>query len=34
MAKLKARLRKFGIEHTTIQFECEACEQGANLPVA
>jgi cobalt-zinc-cadmium efflux system protein len=31
MAELKARLKKFGIEHTTIQFECEACGQGANL---
>ena len=28
MTELKARLRKFGIEHTTIQFECEACGQG------
>ncbi len=34
MAELKARLQKFGIEHTTIQFECEACEQGANLTAA
>ncbi len=31
MTELKARLRKFGIEHTTIQFECEACGQGAHL---
>lgn len=31
MAELKARLRKFGIEHTTIQFECAACGQGAHL---
>jgi cobalt-zinc-cadmium efflux system protein len=28
MAELKARLRKYGIEHTTIQFECVACGQG------
>lgn len=29
MAELKARLRqRFGIEHTTIQFECAACGQG------
>lgn len=28
MAEMKARLKKFGIEHTTIQFECEACGQG------
>ena len=34
MAELKARLKKFGIEHTTIQFECEACGQGANLSVS
>lgn len=34
MTELKARLRKFGIEHTTIQFECAACGQGANLSVA
>ena len=34
MADLKTRLKKFGIEHTTIQFECEACGQGANLSVA
>ncbi len=31
MTELKARLAKFGIQHTTIQFECEACGQGANL---
>lgn len=31
MAELKARLAKFGIEHTTIQFECEACGQGKNV---
>ena len=31
MAELKQRLSKFGIEHTTIQFECSACGQGANL---
>jgi len=31
MAELKARLKKFGIEHTTIQFECAACGQGAHL---
>jgi len=31
MTELKARLRKFGIEHTTIQFECAACGQGAAL---
>jgi cobalt-zinc-cadmium efflux system protein len=34
MAEIKARLKKFGIKHTTIQFECEACGQGANLSVA
>lgn len=34
MAEIKKRLKKFGIEHTTIQFECEACGQGANLSVA
>lgn len=34
MAELKARLRKFGIEHTTIQFECAACGQGRNLSAA
>jgi cobalt-zinc-cadmium efflux system protein len=31
MAELKSRLSKFGIEHTTIQFEREACGQGGNL---
>jgi cobalt-zinc-cadmium efflux system protein len=31
MTELKARLKKFGIEHTTIQFECEACGQGATF---
>lgn len=31
MAELKARLMKFGIQHTTIQFECVACGQGAHL---
>lgn len=34
MAEIKKRLKKFGIEHTTIQFECEACGQGANLSVS
>lgn len=34
MAEIKARLKKFGIEHTTIQFECEACGQGKHLSVA
>jgi cobalt-zinc-cadmium efflux system protein len=34
MAEIKKRLKKFGIEHTTIQFECEACGQGTNLSVA
>ena len=29
MAELKERLAHFGIEHTTIQFECAACGQGA-----
>ena len=30
MAGLKRTLSEgFGIEHTTIQFECERCEQGA-----
>ncbi len=28
MNELKARLRSFGIEHTTIQFECCNCGQG------
>jgi cobalt-zinc-cadmium efflux system protein len=31
IAELKKRLAHFGIEHTTIQLECEACGQGANL---
>ena len=31
MTELKARLRQFGIKHTTIQLECEACGQGGNL---
>ena len=34
MAELKKRLKKFGIEHVTIQLECEACGQGDNLSVA
>jgi cobalt-zinc-cadmium efflux system protein len=34
MTELKARLRQFGIEHTTIQFECAACGQGSDLSVA
>ncbi len=34
MAELKARLSKFGVEHTTIQSECVACGQGANLSTA
>ncbi|NCP88229.1 MAG: hypothetical protein CO094_13590 [Anaerolineae bacterium CG_4_9_14_3_um_filter_57_17] len=34
MTELKKRLAKFGIEHTTIQFECAACGQGSNLSVA
>jgi cobalt-zinc-cadmium efflux system protein len=30
MDELKSRLRRrFGVEHTTIQFECAHCEQGA-----
>ncbi len=33
MAALKYTLREqFGIEHTTIQFECAGCEQGLCLP--
>ena len=28
MAELKRRLSTFGLEHTTIQFECSSCEQG------
>jgi cobalt-zinc-cadmium efflux system protein len=31
MAEIKTRLKKFGIEHTTLQFECAACGQGVNL---
>ena len=31
MTELKARLKKFGIEHTTIQLECAACGQGKHL---
>jgi len=31
MAELKRRLSDFGIEHTTIQFECATCGQGARL---
>ncbi len=31
MAELKARLSQFGIEHTTIQFECHACGQDINV---
>ena len=34
MAELKSRLSRLGVEHTTIQFECEACGQGANLSTA
>jgi cobalt-zinc-cadmium efflux system protein len=34
LTEIKARLKKFGIEHTTIQFECDACGQGVNLKVA
>jgi cobalt-zinc-cadmium efflux system protein len=30
MRELKLRLQStFGVEHTTIQFECARCEQGA-----
>ena len=32
MAELKKRLARFGIEHTTIQFECGNCGQGAVIP--
>lgn len=28
MAEIKARLKKFEVEHTTIQFECKSCRQG------
>lgn len=31
MLELKARLAQFGIEHTTIQFECAVCGQGEHL---
>jgi cobalt-zinc-cadmium efflux system protein len=31
MADLKRRLLRFGIEHTTIQFECAACGQGRTI---
>ena len=32
MSELKQRLQtNFGIEHTTIQFECAACGQGSAL---
>jgi cobalt-zinc-cadmium efflux system protein len=34
IAELKKRLAHFGIEHTTLQLECEACGQGGNLSVA
>lgn len=34
MAELKARLAKFGIEHTTIQLECASCGQGRVVCVA
>ncbi len=34
MAELKNRLSKFGIEHTTIQFECNNCGQGKPAPQA
>ena len=34
MAEIKSRLAKFGIEHTTIQLECEACEQGTHLSIS
>ncbi|MEX1248773.1 MAG: cation diffusion facilitator family transporter [Anaerolineales bacterium] len=32
MAELNNRLSKFGIEHTTVQFECAACGQGIAAP--
>jgi hypothetical protein len=32
--KKKQRLARFGIEHTTLQLECAACGQGANLSIA
>jgi len=31
MVELKRRLNAYGIEHTTIQFECAACGQGQAL---
>lgn len=31
MGELKKRLSAFGIEHTTIQFECNACGQGVKI---
>lgn len=31
MTELKKRIAKFGIEHTTIQFECIACGQGISI---
>ncbi len=31
MEQIKDRLRRFGIEHTTIQLECLACGQGESL---
>ena len=34
MVELKARLAKFGIQHTTIQFECASCGQGKSLAAA
>jgi cobalt-zinc-cadmium efflux system protein len=34
MAELKERIAKFGIEHTTIQFECTACGQGQTIAQA
>lgn len=34
MTELKQRIAKFGIEHTTIQFECAACGQGQTISQA
>ncbi len=34
MAELKKRLARFGIEHTTIQFECGDCGQGVRHSTA
>lgn len=34
MAEIKSRLAKFGIKHTTIQLECEACGQGSHLSIS